>query len=38
MKFAGDFIAKMEPLVKKAYADMNDLEAGAIAILMKDAW
>jgi len=31
MKFADDFIAKMEPLVKKAFADMKDLEAGAIA-------
>ena len=31
MKFADDFASKMDPLVKKAYADMKDLEGGAIA-------
>ena len=31
MKFPDDFMAKMEPLVKRAYVEMRDLEGGSIA-------
>src|ERR1700759_1149050 len=31
MKFSGDFLGKMEPAMQKAFADMDALEAGAIA-------
>ena len=31
MKFSGDFLAKMEPAMQKAFAAMDALEAGAIA-------
>lgn len=38
MRFDDTFVEKLQPKFEKAFADMAELEKGAIATQMKTAW